>query len=152
MRLVYAEYRRLQKIIARHRPLCYQAPFAGNPHKTLSQSNSSALLYLSRHLDLSKLYEDLPQSRLDFLKREILLDAELSFLTQYEDGWAVDVLVRKLYYERRKLMEQQQLVRGAQVGIPYSTTKFIAQHNISCSVSVVEGCVIVVLASLQNSA
>lgn len=67
-----------------------------------------------RHLDLSKLYEDLPQSRLDFLKREILLDAELSFLTQYEDGWAVDVLVRKLYYERRKLMEQQQLVRGAQ--------------------------------------
>lgn len=81
-----------------------------------------------RHLDLSKLYKDLPQSRLDFLKREILLDADLSFLTQYEDGWAVDVLVRKLYYERRKLIKQKQLVRSAQVGIPYSTTKFIAQH------------------------
>jgi hypothetical protein len=80
-----------------------------------------------RHLDLSRLYGDLPQSRLDFLKREVryiplyfdralacsslksalqvLLDAELSFLTQYEDGWAVDVLVRNLYFRRRRMIE-----------------------------------------------
>lgn len=58
-----------------------------------------------RHLDLSRLYGDLPQSRLDFLKREVLLDAELSFLTQYEDGWAVDVLVRNLYFRRCRMIE-----------------------------------------------
>lgn len=83
-----------------------------------------------RHLDLSKLYGDLPQSRLDFLKREVrdiiplyfdraracsslksglqvLLDAELSFMIQYEDGWAVDVLVRNLYFQRLKLVEEK---------------------------------------------
>ncbi|KAG1852675.1 hypothetical protein F4604DRAFT_1293834 [Suillus subluteus] len=83
-----------------------------------------------RHLDLSRLYGDLPQSRLDFLKREVLLDAELSFLTQYEDGWAVDVLVRNVYFRRRELMEKQQQKLGwsAPVWISYFTTNFIVQH------------------------
>jgi hypothetical protein len=84
---------------------------------------------IKRHLDLSKLYGDLPQSRLDFLKREvrdaslyfdrtpvcsslksglqILLDTDLSFLTQYEDGWAVDVLIRKVYFQRHQMVQEQ---------------------------------------------
>lgn len=82
-----------------------------------------------RHLDLTKLYGDLPQSRLDFLKREVrdislyfdrapacsslksglqvLLDTELSFLTQYEDGWAVDVLIRKVYFQRHLMVREK---------------------------------------------
>ncbi|KAG2129709.1 uncharacterized protein EDB93DRAFT_1181739 [Suillus bovinus] len=74
---------------------------------TLTHVKKKIQALIIRHLDLSKLYGDLPQSRLDFLKREVLLDAELSFLTQYEDGWAVDVLVRNLYYRRRRMAEQK---------------------------------------------
>lgn len=74
---------------------------------TLNYTRRKIRGLMIRHLDLSKLYADLPQSRLDFLKREILLDTDLSFLTQYEDGWAVDVLIRKVYFERHKIVEEQ---------------------------------------------
>ncbi|KIK46096.1 hypothetical protein CY34DRAFT_457186 [Suillus luteus UH-Slu-Lm8-n1] len=62
---------------------------------------------IKRHLDLTKLFRNLPQSRLDFLKREVLLDTDLSFLTQYEDGWAVDVLIRKVYFERHQMVQEK---------------------------------------------
>ncbi|KAG1855984.1 hypothetical protein F4604DRAFT_1222534 [Suillus subluteus] len=83
-----------------------------------------------RHLDLSRLYGDLPQSRLDFLKREVLLDAELSFLTQYEDGWAVDVLVRNVYFRRRELMEKQQKL-GWSAPRHYLRSQFTRRSRVS---------------------
>ncbi|KAG1746964.1 hypothetical protein EDB19DRAFT_335822 [Suillus lakei] len=84
-----------------------------NEH-TLIRAKRRIRELIIRHLDISKLYKDLPQSRLDFLKREILLDAELSFLMQYEDGWAVDVLVRNLYYQRYRLVKEKlKLIRNA---------------------------------------
>lgn len=83
-----------------------------------------------QHLDLSRLYGDLPQSRLDFLKREVLLDAELSFLTHYEDGWAVDVLVRNLYFRRRKLMAQQQRL-GRSAPRHYRRSQFTSRSRVS---------------------
>lgn len=74
---------------------------------TLRYAKRKIRKLIIRHLDLSKLYADLPQSRLDFLKREVLLDAELSFMIQYEDGWAVDVLIRNLYFQRLKLVKEK---------------------------------------------
>ncbi|KAG1809780.1 uncharacterized protein HD556DRAFT_3107 [Suillus plorans] len=100
---------------------------------TLRYAKRKIRKLIIRHLDLSKLYGDLPQSRLDFLKREVLLDTELSFMIQYEDGWAVDVLVRNLYFQRLKLVEEKlKLARKTQVWISYSTVKFIAQYILQC--------------------
>ncbi|KAG1753074.1 hypothetical protein EDD22DRAFT_236746 [Suillus occidentalis] len=73
---------------------------------TLNYAKRKIRGLIKRHLDISKLYGDLPQSRLDFLKREVLLDTDLSFLTQYEDGWAVDVLIRKVYFERHQMVQE----------------------------------------------
>lgn len=76
-------------------------------HHTLRYAKRRVRALILRHLDVFKLYADQPQARLDFLKREVLLDPELSFLMQYEDGWAVDVLVRLVYHQRLRLVQQK---------------------------------------------
>lgn len=104
-----------RKLLQSRTPLHYFDSALGISRHTLRYAKRRIRSLIIRHLDLSKLYADLPQSRLDFLKREVLLDAELSFLTQYEDGWAVDVLIRHLYFQRCNLVEEKlKLVRGAQ--------------------------------------
>ncbi|KAG1741860.1 uncharacterized protein EDB91DRAFT_317782 [Suillus paluster] len=73
--------------------------------KLFQQTKRKIRTLLIRHLDVFVLYVNQPQARLEFLKREILLNPELSFLTQYEDGWAVDVLIRHEFRKRDKLEE-----------------------------------------------
>ncbi|KAG2753463.1 hypothetical protein P692DRAFT_20828951 [Suillus brevipes Sb2] len=105
----------LRKLFQSRTPVRYLDSALRINRRTLNQAKRKIRGLIKRHLDLSKLYGDLPQSRLDFLKREILLDTDLSFLTQYEDGWAVDVLIRKVYFQRHQMVQEQlRPVRRAQ--------------------------------------
>jgi hypothetical protein len=122
-----ATFRRL--FLSRTPVHCFDSALRINRY-TLRHAKRRIQDLIIRHLDLSRLYGDLPQSRLDFLKREVLLDAELSFLTQYEDGWAVDVLVRNLYFRRRRMIEyKQKLVWNAPHC--YHPTSFTCRSRVS---------------------
>ncbi|KAG1737907.1 uncharacterized protein EDB91DRAFT_1249586 [Suillus paluster] len=69
-----------------------------------------------RHIDFSIPYLEQPQERIEYFKREVLLDPELSHLTWYEDGWAVDVFLRILYHRPRPMSNLQELdLWGTQV-------------------------------------
>ncbi|KAG0697053.1 hypothetical protein DFH29DRAFT_174566 [Suillus ampliporus] len=98
---------------------CFHAALRMDKYIFLQTKRKIRALML-RHLDVFVLYVNQPQARLEFLKREILLNAELSFLTQYEDGWAVDILIR---HEFRKRDILERLARDAQVWNPYSADK-----------------------------
>ncbi|KAG1802944.1 uncharacterized protein HD556DRAFT_722353 [Suillus plorans] len=60
-----------------------------------------------RHIDFSIPYPEQPQSKLDFFKREVLLDVELSHLMRYEDAWAVEVFLGMMY-RRPRIMRNLQ--------------------------------------------
>lgn len=72
-------------------------------HKTQRIIRDLAL----RHIDFSIPYLQQSPSQIDFFKREALLDAELSHLMAYQDGWAVEVFLR-IAYQRPKTMRDFQ--------------------------------------------
>ncbi|KAG2104050.1 uncharacterized protein F5147DRAFT_271264 [Suillus discolor] len=71
-----------------------------------------------RHIDFSIPYLEQPQSKLDFFKREVLLDAELSHLMRYEDAWAVEVFLGMMYRRPRIMRNLQRLDSELQVTQP----------------------------------
>lgn len=71
-----------------------------------------------RHIDFSIPYLEQPQSKLDFFKREVLLDAELSHLMRYEDTWAVEVFLGMMYRRPRITRNLQRLESELQVTQP----------------------------------
>ncbi|KAG2055510.1 hypothetical protein BDR06DRAFT_321375 [Suillus hirtellus] len=71
-----------------------------------------------RHIDFSIPYLEQPQSVLDFFKREVLLDVELSHLMHYEDAWAVEVFLGMMYRRPRITRSLQRLESELQVTQP----------------------------------
>lgn len=71
-----------------------------------------------RHIDFSIPYLEQPQSKLDFFKREVLLDVELSHLIRYEDAWAVEVFLGMMYRRPRIMRNLQRLDSELQVTQP----------------------------------
>lgn len=68
-----------------------------------------------RHIDFSIPYLEQSQSRIDFFKREVLLDVELSHLMSYQDAWVVEVFLRIIFHRPRIMIDLQQLDSELQV-------------------------------------
>ncbi|KAG2366219.1 hypothetical protein BDR07DRAFT_546272 [Suillus spraguei] len=64
-----------------------------------------------RHIDFSIPYLQQSPSQIEFFKREVLLDVELSHLMAYQDGWAVEVFLR-IAYQRPKSMRNFQVIQN----------------------------------------
>ncbi|KAG2132306.1 uncharacterized protein EDB93DRAFT_1177042 [Suillus bovinus] len=67
------------------------------------------------HIDFSIPYLEQSQSQIDFFKREVLLDRELSHLMHYEDAWAVEVFLGKMYNRPRIMRNFQKLNSELQI-------------------------------------
>ncbi|KAG1760114.1 hypothetical protein EDD22DRAFT_103227 [Suillus occidentalis] len=68
-----------------------------------------------RHIDFSIPYVKQSPSQIEFFKREVLLDAEMSHLMSYQDGWAVEVLLRIIFHRPRIMRNLQQLDSELQI-------------------------------------
>ncbi|KAG0708624.1 hypothetical protein DFH29DRAFT_425896 [Suillus ampliporus] len=83
-----------------------------------------------RHIDFSIPYRNQPQERIDYFKREVLLDTDLSHLTWYEDGWAVEVFLRILYHRPRTMRDLQGLnLWGTQPDRPRQMPSIVCSDN-----------------------
>lgn len=61
------------------------------------------------HIDFSIPYVKQSPSRIEFFKREVLLDVELSHLMSYQDGWAVEVFLRIMFHRPGKMRDLQRI-------------------------------------------
>lgn len=68
-----------------------------------------------RHLDFSIPYLEQPQSQIDFFKREVLLEVELSHLIRYQDAWVVEVFLRIVYQRPGNMRNFQELDSELQI-------------------------------------
>lgn len=68
-----------------------------------------------RHIDFSIPYLEQSESQLDFFKREVLLDVELSHLMWYQDAWVVEVFLRIMYQRPKFMRGFQQLDSELQI-------------------------------------